>query len=97
MDYTKRYILQATVIHCALTQLSMKRRLKKFKQKGKILVTVELEQLQRRHAFRPEITDNLTEKHKHESLALVMFLKEKRDGSIKGSGVADRIKQRDKI
>ena len=30
-DYTNRYGFQATIIHCALTQLSMKRGLKKFK------------------------------------------------------------------
>ena len=39
----------------------------------------------------------MTEKQKHESLALLMFLKEKRDGSIKGCGVADRRKKREKI
>ena len=93
-DYTNRYGFQATIIHCALTQLSMKRGLKKFKQKGKTLVTAELEQLHRRDAFRPVITENLAEKHKHESLALIMFLKEKRDGPIKGCGVVDGRKQR---
>ena len=34
-EYTNRYGFQATMIHCALTQLSMKRVLNKFKQKGK--------------------------------------------------------------
>ena len=41
-------------------------------------------------------TDNLSEKQKHESLALLMFLKEKRYGPIKGRGVADE-KKREKI
>ena len=31
-DYTHRYGFQATIIHYALTQLSMKRRLKNFKK-----------------------------------------------------------------
>ena len=53
----------------------MKRGLKKFEQKGKKVVTAELEQLHRRDAFRPVITENLTEKQKHELLALLMFLK----------------------
>ena len=34
-DYTNRYGFQATIIHCALTQLSMKRGLDKFKKKAK--------------------------------------------------------------
>ena len=34
-DYTNRYGFQATVIHCALTQLSMKRGITKFKKKAK--------------------------------------------------------------
>ena len=59
------------IIHCALTQMSMKRGLRKFKQKGKNTVTAELEQLHRRDAFRPVRTDNITEKQKHESLALL--------------------------
>ena len=61
-DYTNKYGFQATIIHCALTQLSMKRGLNKFKKKGETAVTAELEQLHRRDAFRPVRTENLTEK-----------------------------------
>ena len=68
----------------------MKRGLREFKQKGVKAVTVELENLHRRDAF-------LTEKQKHELIALLMFLKEKLDGSIKGRGVADGRKQWEKI
>ena len=42
-DYTKRYGYQAMIIHCALTKLSMKRGLNKFKQKGEKAVTAKLE------------------------------------------------------
>ena len=35
LDYTNRYGFQATIIHCALTQLSMKCELKKFKKRQK--------------------------------------------------------------
>ena len=59
---TNRYGFQATIINCALTQLSIKRGLKKFKKKGEKAVTAELEQLHRRDAFRPVRTENLTEK-----------------------------------
>ena len=34
-DYTNRYGFQVTIIHCALTQLSMNRGIKKFKRKAK--------------------------------------------------------------
>ena len=50
-DYTNRYGFQAKIIHYALTQLSMKHGLKKFKKKGENEVTAELEQLHRRDAF----------------------------------------------
>ena len=96
-DYTNRYGFQATIIHCAFTQLSMKRGLKKFKEKGENAVTEELEQLHRRDAFRPVRTENLTENQKHESLAWLMFLKEKQYRSINGRGVVDGRKQRYKI
>ena len=92
-DYTHIYGSQATIIHYALTQLSMKRGLNKFKQTGEKAVTSELEQLHRRDEFWPVRTENLSVKQKQESLALLMFLKEKRDGSIKGRGVADRRKK----
>ena len=58
-----------------------------------MVVTVELEQLHRRDAFRPARTDNTREKQKHESFALIMFLKERQDGSIKGRVLADGMKQ----
>ena len=45
----------------------------------------------------PVRTENLTEQQKHESLAQLMFLKEKRDGLINGHGVADGRKKWEKI
>ena len=59
-DYTNRYVFQATIIHCTLTKLSMKRGLNKFKKKYEKAVTAELEQLHRRDTFRPTRTDSLT-------------------------------------
>ena len=64
---------------------------------GKKAVTAELEQLHRRDTFQPARTENLTEKQKHELLSLLMFIKENRDGLIKGRGVADGRKQWEKI
>ena len=34
-EYTNRYVFHTTIIHCALTQLSMKRVLKTFNKKAK--------------------------------------------------------------
>ena len=61
-QYTHRNEFQATIIHYALTHLTMKCGLKKFKQKGKKAVIAELEQLHRRDEFWPVKTDNLSEK-----------------------------------
>ena len=95
--YTNRYEFQDTIIHCDLTQLLMKHGLKRFKQKGKKSVNVELEQLHRMDAFWPVKTENPPEKQKNKWLTLLMFLKENLDGSIKGRGVANGRKQREKI
>ena len=75
----------------------MKRGLKNFKQKGEKAVTLELEQLQRRNAFWTVRMEYLYEEHKHKSLSQLMLLKEKQDRTIKGCGVADGRKQREKI
>ena len=96
-DCTNIYVFQAIIIHCALSQLSMNRGLKIFNKKGENAVTAELEQLHRIDALGPVRTENLTEKQKHESLALIMFLKEKRCGLIKGRGVANGRKQLEKV
>ena len=59
--YTKIYRFQGTRIHCDLTQLSIKRGLKKFRKEGEKLITAELEQLHRRDAFQLVRTENPTE------------------------------------
>ena len=96
-EYTNRYGFQTTITHCALTQLSMKRGLNKFKQKGEKAVTTELEQLHRRDGLQLVRTENLSEKQNHYPLDLLMFLKENRDESIKGCGVAGIRQQEEKI
>ena len=47
-------------------------------------------------SFKPERASDLTEDQKTAALKSLMFLKEKRDGTIKGCSVADGRKQRDK-
>ena len=56
----------------------MNRGLNTFKQKGEKSITEELEQLHRRDAFQKLRTENLSEKQKHVSLALLMLFKKKR-------------------
>ena len=72
-------------------------RTKEIQAKRRKTATAELEQLHRRDAFGPVRTENLTGKYKHKLLALLIFLKEKRYGSLKGRGVADGRKQREEI
>ena len=53
----------------------MKYGLKKFKQKDEKAVTAELEHINKRDVFLPVRKYNLSEKQKHNSLALLMLLK----------------------
>jgi hypothetical protein len=48
-----------------------------------------------RDTFTPQDSKNLTAKQKREALESMMFLKEKRDGTIKGRACADGRKQRE--
>ena len=54
-------------------------------------------QLHKRNTFKSVRTEDLFKYQKHESLALIMLMKEKRDGTIKGHGVADKGNQQEKI
>ena len=71
-------------------------RTQEIQKKGKKAVTAELEQLHRRDTFMPVRTEDLSEIQNHESLALLILLKEKRYRSIKRCGVADGRKQQKK-
>ena len=60
-------------------------------------MTSELEYMHKRNSFQPVRTDDLSEEQNHESLTLLIFLKEKRYVTIKGCKVAVRIKQQENI
>ena len=85
-DYRYRHQHQATIIHYALTQLSLRRGLQKHKQKGERAVVKELKQLHRRRTFRPMHYQKMFEDKKQSALEILMFIKEKRDGTFKGRG-----------
>jgi hypothetical protein len=85
----------ATVMHHAMTQYSLKKGLKKFQKVGEAAVSKELKQLHTRETFTPQHSDDLSDKQKQRALESLMFLKEKRDGTIKGRACTDGRKQRE--
>ena len=54
----------------------------------------ELEQLHNKKVFTPINTESLTREQKHQAIGSLMFLKEKRDGRIKGRVCANGSTQR---
>jgi hypothetical protein len=68
---------------------------KKFKLKGVAGVTKELTQMHTMNVFRPTEVESLTYDEKKKALSSLMFLKEKRDSSVKARMCADGHKQMD--
>jgi hypothetical protein len=93
-DYSHMFS-HATVMHHAMTQYSLRKGLKKFQKVGEEAVSKELKQLHMRDTFAPQNSEELSDEQKRGALESLMFLKEKRDGSIKGRACADGRKQRD--
>jgi hypothetical protein len=89
-----RYTL---VAHIVMVQYSMKAGMKQFKQRGEDAVSKELSQLHFRDTFEPINPKDLTNEERKEVLESHLFLKEKRDATIKGRMVAGGNKQRGKI
>jgi hypothetical protein len=87
--------LHANIVHHAMTQYSLNRGLRKFKVKGEQAVEKELEQLQLNETFAPVEVKDPTPTQKKDALESLMFLKEKRDGYVKGRSCADGRKKRE--
>jgi hypothetical protein len=85
------HILESTV----LTQHSVKKGLKKFGDAGVNAVLKELQQLHDRQVLDPKGPEEITIQERKDALRYLMFLKEKRCGTIKGRGCADGRKQRE--
>jgi hypothetical protein len=68
--------------------------IKKFKAKGKAGVTKELIQMHDMNMFCPIEVESLTNNEKKKALLSLMFLKEKRDSSVKARICADGRKQK---
>ncbi len=81
-----------------MTQHSVKKGLKKFGDAGVNAVLKELQQLHDRKVLEPtKGPGEITSQERKDSLRYLMFLKEKRCGTIKGRGCADGRKQREHI
>jgi len=85
------------VIAAIMTQLSLKAGLKKWKDKGQKAIHSEMKQLHMRKTFKPKHWKDLTPTKKLSILESHLFVKEKRDGILKGRMVAGGNKQRDFI
>jgi hypothetical protein len=80
--------------HVALTQYNVKRGLALYGKAASDAVLAELKQLHDRKTIRPRVATELTLSEKRKALAYLMFIKEKRCGTIKARGCADGRKQR---
>ena len=80
--------------HC-MSQYSLKAGLRRFGKQGELAVTKELGQFHDLNVFVPVDHKTLTEDDHRQALASLIFLKEKRDGTIKARACADGRKQRD--
>jgi hypothetical protein len=88
---------QPDVVAAIMTQLSLKRGLKEWGAEAEEAVYSEMKQLHLRNTFRPMHPKDLTEEQRKCVLESHLFLKQKRDGTIKGRTVAGGNKQRDFI
>ena len=86
--------LHATLESIAMTQHSVRKGLRIFGEAGVDAVLKELTQLYDREVIRPRSKDEMTDEEREAALQYLMFLKQKRDGTVKGRGCADGRKQR---
>ena len=77
------------------TQYSLKVGEQKFGKEGTNAAQKEMEQLHYRDTFKPVLPADLDSRAKRKALESLIFLKEKRDGTIKGRACADGRKQRE--
>jgi len=78
-----------------LNQVGIKEGLKKFGEEGNNALLKELSQLHQRDALLPKKKEDMTYEERKKALRYLMFLKEKRDGTVKSRGCADGRSQRE--
>jgi len=86
--------LPKTHAHIMMTQLNVKDSLKAFGNKGDEAILKEIKQLHTQHALKPYSRGDMSQEERKRALRYLMFLKEKRDGTIKARGCADGRPQR---
>ena len=91
------YQAEPDVMAAVMTQCSLKVGLKEWGDKAYAAAESEMKQLHFRNMFKPMQWSKLTDIQRKTVLESHMFLKEKRDGKIKGRTVAGGNKQRDYI
>ncbi len=91
------YQEEPDVVSMIMTQLSLKAGLEQWGTKAEAAVRSEMKQLHFRDTFKPFHWKDLTHSQRMSVLESHMFLKEKRDGKVKGRSVAGGNKQRDYI
>ena len=77
-----------------MTQLNIKDGLRAFGEKGDEAIMKEIKQLHTQQALMPHSRNDLSYEERRKALRYLMFLKEKRDGTIKARGFADSRPQR---
>jgi hypothetical protein len=80
--------------HLALTQYNLKQGIEIYGKAAADAVLSEMKHLHDRKTIRPRYVKDLTLEEKRKALGFLMFIKEKRCGTIKGRGCADGRKQR---
>jgi hypothetical protein len=86
--------LDAHIMELLFNQVSFKQNLKLWGENGYEAAFKEMDQLHRRDVFKPLEAKELTKEEKQKTMESHIFLKEKKDGSIKGRTVAEGRKQR---
>jgi hypothetical protein len=94
---TEFYQSEPDVVAEIMTQLALKAGLKEWGDKARNAAKAEMKQLHFRNTFKPKHWRDLSKEQCSTVLESHMFLKEKRDKSIKGWTVAGGNKQRDYI
>jgi hypothetical protein len=84
-------------VSAIMTQLSLKAGLKEWGDTAFTAAKSDMKQLHLRDTFKPERWNELSQDQRRTVLESHMFLKQKRDGRIKGRTIAGGNKQRDYI
>ena len=80
--------------HLVLTQVGMQQGIKLWGERGVKAILKEMKQFHERNVVRPLRKEEISDEVRKRALGYLMFLKEKRNGDIKGRGCADGRKQR---